>query len=87
MKWMTKKAWITGSLVGALSLLTGAVALAAIGFDDAKRIALERVAGEVESIELERGVFEVEVRTPQGAEYEVYIDAERGTVIRVELDD
>ena len=87
MERMTKKVCITGSLVGALWLSTGAIALAAIGFDDAKRIALERVAGEVESIELERGVFEVEVRTPQGAEYEVHIDAEAGTVIRVELDD
>jgi uncharacterized membrane protein YkoI len=72
--------------VGALCLLCSQ-AYAAIDFGQVERIALERVPGHVESIELEHGVYEVEVRATNGEKYELDIDPERGTVLRVRRDD
>jgi uncharacterized membrane protein YkoI len=85
---MEQNNMLMGALVAAALCLTEAsAALAAIDFADAQRIALERVPGQVESIELERGVFEVEVRTKDGVEYEVEIDAEEGSILSVRQDD
>jgi uncharacterized membrane protein YkoI len=81
--------WVRpASLAAAAAVfLLASAARAAIDFGQAERIALERVPGQVESIELERGVFEVEVRATSGQKYELDIDAERGTVLRVRHDD
>lgn len=53
-------------------------------------IALERVPGEAIKAELEfdDGVlqYEIEIRTNQGAKYEVRVDAVTGQILRVKLD-
>lgn len=63
-----------------------------IGFERAREIALRHVPGaHVESIErdFEAGqlVYEVELRTPQGVEHELWIDARDGRVLRDEIED
>lgn len=54
-------------------------------------IALAEVPGEVRETELEREdgmqVYEIEIRTADGAEMEVAVDASNGTVLEVEADD
>jgi hypothetical protein len=59
--------------------------------EESKAIALERVPGTVEEVELENEdgfvVYEVEVRAEDGSEHEVIIDARTGEIVAVETDD
>ncbi|MEI3604515.1 PepSY domain-containing protein [Pseudogracilibacillus sp. SE30717A] len=61
-----------------------------ITIEEAMRIALERVPGQVVKVELEqrRGawVYEVEILTPQGVKYEVKVDINTGAIVKVEID-
>jgi uncharacterized membrane protein YkoI len=62
-----------------------------IGFARAEQIALERVPGVVKEMErdqkLGKSVFEVEVRTSEGADFDVTIDAATGSILKIEQDD
>ncbi len=61
-----------------------------ITIDQAMAIALQRVSGQVVKAELEYDngmlVYEIEIRTAEGHKYEVKIDANTGTILRVKLD-
>ncbi|HLR79228.1 MAG TPA: PepSY domain-containing protein [Bacillota bacterium] len=61
-----------------------------ISIEEAMRIALERVPGEVVKIELdtEQGVivYEVDIVTNQGIEYEVVVDRNTGRIIEIKPD-
>lgn len=61
-----------------------------INMDEAKRIALQQVAGTIIAVELDAddGVvyWELEVRSTDGALYDIEIDAESGRVIEVDRD-
>ena len=61
-----------------------------ISIEDAIRTARMQVPGEVTKAELEskggRLVYEVEIITPQGVNYEVLIDVDTGAVISVKVD-
>ncbi|MCR6106142.1 PepSY domain-containing protein [Salipaludibacillus agaradhaerens] len=61
-----------------------------ISAQEAINIALERLPGEVVDVELdtEQGilVWEIEILTPQGVKYEVYVNANTGEIVKVELD-
>ena len=62
-----------------------------ITVEESKEIALTRVPGTVEEVELEDEdgylFYEVEVDARDGNEYEILIDAETGDVIAVESED
>ncbi len=59
--------------------------------EESKEIALEKIRGIVEEVELENEdgilIYEVEVRAEDGLEHEVIIDAQTGEIVAVELDD
>ncbi|HEX6595040.1 MAG TPA: PepSY domain-containing protein [Bacillota bacterium] len=61
-----------------------------ISIEEAMRIAMERVPGEIVKVELdtEQGmiVYEVDIMTPQGIQYEVVVDRNTGRVIEIKLD-
>lgn len=61
---------------------------AKISADEARRIALERIGGEVVESELEREngrvVYEFEIKTAEGRYYEVVVDAGTGEIVGVE---
>jgi len=83
---------IAAGLLGGLTLSAiGARADADISFCRAEQIATEKVKGVVK--EMERGakkgkpVYKVDVRTPEGASFDVLIDAVSGEVIQVKQDD
>lgn len=61
-----------------------------ITINQAMAIALERVPGQVVKAELDyddgRLVYEIDVRTAEGYKYEVKVDANTGTILRVKLD-
>ena len=58
---------------------------------ESKEIALERIPGTVEEVELEdedgHVVYEVELKSENGDEHEVIIDAQTGDILVVESDD
>ncbi|MCY9517235.1 PepSY domain-containing protein [Paenibacillus apiarius] len=59
--------------------------------EQAKRIALAKVAGTVKEVELDEDdgsyVYEVDIRTGKGKEAQVDVSATTGTVLKVEWDD
>ena len=63
------------------------------GSIDIKRavdIATERVPGEVLKVELERGIYEVKIKTREGRVVEVYVDARDGSILErknISIDD
>lgn len=61
-----------------------------ITIQDSIQIALNQVSGQVIKVELETEngllVYEVKVMTPQGAIYEIEVDAITGNIVKVELD-
>ncbi|MFK2824614.1 PepSY domain-containing protein [Bacillus sp. B190/17] len=61
-----------------------------ITIEEAIKIAVERVPGQVVKVELEhehgRWIYEVKIITPQGVKYEVEVDVNTGRITRVELD-
>jgi len=76
----------------AIPLFAALGAPAATTLQDAERIALTAVPGGiVQDIERERhlggDVFDVEVLTPEGTEYEVIIDADDGRILSTRRDD
>ncbi len=78
---------LAGIMLIVSGLATQAHADASIGFDRAVQIAQARVPGNVESVELERGVYEVEIRDAHGAKFEIKLSAQDGKVLDVEQDD
>lgn len=62
-----------------------------ITVEESKEIALERIPGTIDEVELENEdgylFYEVEVDAAGGDEYEILIDAQTGEVIDVEGDD
>ncbi|MDH3973076.1 MAG: PepSY domain-containing protein [Deltaproteobacteria bacterium] len=60
---------------------------AGLSLDEATKVALERVPGEVIKVEFERGKYEFKIRTSKGEKKEVYIDSRSGKVLKVENDD
>jgi uncharacterized membrane protein YkoI len=85
-----------GALIAASSITLMLPALTAraegdIGFCRAEQIATEKVKGIVKemarSAKKGKAVFKVEVRTPEGASFDVLIDAVDGTVLSVKQDD
>ena len=93
---MKHRMW-TLALAGALSIpltlagMAGVAHAEDIGFARAEQIALAQVPGTVIDIEREhergREAIEVEIRTAEGVEFEVTIDAHDGTVLSVARDD
>ena len=81
---------MTGALAGTVSAKSAAEATG-LSEEQAIEIALLEVPGEVEEIELEREdgmwVYEVEIMSADGQEYEVEIAADTGDVIEVEAED
>ena len=86
----------TGVLAAGLCAVTLFPALSAraegdIGFCRAEQIALEKVPGVAKEIERSakkgKAVFKVDVRTAQGASFDVVIDAVDGAVLSVKQDD
>lgn len=61
-----------------------------ISLEQAIAIALQRVPGNVVKAELDNDdghlVYEIDIRTANGAKYEVKVDANTGQIIRVKLD-
>ncbi|OLS38375.1 hypothetical protein BTR22_07550 [Alkalihalophilus pseudofirmus] len=61
-----------------------------ISAQDAIAIALESMPGDVVDVELdtENGIlaWEIEIMTAKGTKYEVFVNANTGEVIKVELD-
>ncbi|MBI5286962.1 MAG: PepSY domain-containing protein [Deltaproteobacteria bacterium] len=53
-----------------------------ITLEEAIRIAIKEVPGEVIKAELERGVYEIKVRTREGKIEKTYVDAKDGSVIK-----
>lgn len=78
-------------LATATATVAGAQAPSEIDIHEAIRIALERVPGTAQSADLEiklgRKVFEVEILSTKGPEYEVVVDAHSGEVLQSKLDD
>lgn len=64
---------------------------AKIKMDEAKAIALARVAGEVIESEIEKEdgmiVWEFEIKDAEGRIYEVCVNADNGDIVEVELED
>ncbi|MDQ3710679.1 MAG: PepSY domain-containing protein [Acidobacteriota bacterium] len=64
---------------------------AKITIEQARKIALERVAGTIteEEIEMENGilVYSIEIRDANGKTQDVEVDAKTGEIVRVELED
>lgn len=61
-----------------------------ISMEQAMNIALQRVPGHVVKAELDYDdgmlVYEIDIRTAEGYKYEVKVDANTGTILRVKLD-
>jgi uncharacterized membrane protein YkoI len=78
-------------LTGLALSASGAQADADIGFCRAEQIAIEKVKGVVKEMERDakkgKPVYKVDVRTPEGATFDVLIDAVSGEVLRVKQDD
>lgn len=60
---------------------------AGLSLDEAIKIALEKVPGEIIKIEYERGKYEFKIRTSEGDKKEVYIDSRSGKVLKIESHD
>lgn len=58
--------------------------------DQAMQIALQQVPGQIVKTELEFDdgvlIYEIDIRTSEGHKYEVKVDANTGSVLRVKLD-
>lgn len=81
-------------LIGLVFVLLSPISTAkarAIGLDEAARIALRLVPGEVEAIDLDRyrgkEVYEVEIRGTDHREHEVIVDAHSGEILHESIDD
>jgi len=86
------------SSIASLMLATGLIVTAAaawaqatdIGFAKAEAIALTQVKGTVREIsrkeKLGKALFKVEVRTPDGKSFDVYLEASDGRVLQVKED-
>ncbi|QUW22413.1 PepSY domain-containing protein [Sporosarcina sp. Marseille-Q4063] len=61
-----------------------------ISIEDAMSIALSQIPGEIKKVELDtengRLVYEVDVVTRQGIEYEMEIDAQTGRITKLKRD-
>jgi uncharacterized membrane protein YkoI len=59
--------------------------VAKISGAEATKVALESIPGKVTSLTIERkrgkNVYVVEIRTPQGAERDVFVDIESGNIV------
>ncbi len=81
--------FVTAALASGMTLGAGRATAQAhdIGFARAEQIALGQVKGSVEEIAKKtrqgRALFEVDVRTPEGVQFEVRIDAQDGHVLEV----
>ncbi len=91
---LTRTGVITLALLATGLLANGVVHAQApqeIEVQQAIKVALERVPGTVTEVEsdrhLGRAVFEVEILSAQGPEYEVTVDAASGEVLEAKLDD
>lgn len=82
--------WSGSIALSALLSSLSATALAQIDLEAATRIALARVPGTVTEVErdteLGREVFEVEIRTKEGAKFEVVVAVDDGKILKVEED-
>ncbi|MGE7763854.1 PepSY domain-containing protein [Peribacillus sp. NPDC096540] len=70
--------------------IQNALETAKISMDDAEKIALKKVEGQVTDVEMdsENGIFVYELEIKQDKkEYDIEIDANTGEVLKVELDD
>ncbi len=81
---------LTGALMGSVSAQTAASATG-LSEEQAVEIALLEVAGEVQEIELETEdgmtIYEIEILSADGQEFEVEIAADTGAVVEVEVED
>ncbi len=81
---------LTAGVVGTVSAQTAAEATG-LTADQAIKIALMEVPGEVQEAELETEdgmrIFEVEILTADGVEMELEIDATTGEILEVEAED
>ncbi len=85
-----KTKWMIIGLATFLVLLPVFAIGQGIGIKKAIEIATEKVPGDVIKVELERGIYEVKIRTKEGRVEKVYVDARDGRIVErknISIDD